>query len=488
MQVVKSFAAAPGSRILAVLAVVLCAGLMGTSLAGYFISRASIREAITGTELPLTSDNIYSEIQKDLVRPTLMSSMMAHDAFLLHWVEQGEKDVPLMSSYLSEMMKRNDVFTAFFVSERTRGYYHANGLIRTITAPDGRDAWYYQERDAGAPYKIDIDHDTANKDRLTIFINARVESSRGEFLGFTGLGLTVDSVASLIAQYQERYQRTIFFTDRQRKIMMGSAPGGQPGTSVLDDFAEMKELSEQLPTLADGTYEYHGNGRHHYVKVRYIPELEWYLFVDKAEDASLGGIRSALALNLGISLLVTVVVLGIVGWALRRFQRRIETLAQTDALTDLPTRGRFVALAEAAIAAAHAGAEPMAALVLDLDHFKQLNDSQGHAAGDAILRGFAATLSGALRSSDLVCRWGGDEFVALLRNTPAAEAGAIAGRIRECVERDLPAVALVRLGVSVGVADLRAGDALETLIERADRALYAAKHSGRNKVVADIAA
>jgi diguanylate cyclase (GGDEF)-like protein len=481
----------PNFRILAILALVLGTGLIGASLAGYFISRASIREAITGTELPLTSDNVYSEIQKDLVRPTLMSSMMAHDAFLLHWVEQGENDVPLMSAYLDAMMKRNDVFTAFFVSERSHSYYHASGRLRTITGPDGRDAWYYHERDAGAPYKIDIDNDTANKGRLTIFINARVESSRGEFLGFTGLGLTVDSVAQLIAQYQQRYQRTIFFTDRQRTITLGSVPGAQAGAKVLDDFAEMKELSAQLPTLADGTYEYRGNGRHHYVNVRYIPELEWYLFVDKVEEASLGSIRSVLLLNLAVSLIVTFVVLGIVGWALRRFQRRVETLAQTDALTELPTRGRFAALAEAAIATAHAGNEPVAALMLDLDNFKQLNDSRGHAAGDAMLRAFAATLRAVLRPTDLVCRWGGDEFVTLLRNTSGAEAEALAGKIRDCVERDLasyPDGGATGVGVSQGLADLRAGDDLDALINRADRALYAAKRAGRNKVVSDLRA
>lgn len=89
----------------------------------YHVSKAAIRESIVASELPLTSDNIYSEIQKDLIRPIFVSSMMASDTFLRDWALAGERDAGQIVKYLREVKVRYGAFTSFFVSERTRTYY-----------------------------------------------------------------------------------------------------------------------------------------------------------------------------------------------------------------------------------------------------------------------------------------------------------------------------------------------------------------------------
>lgn len=115
-----------------VLITLLGSGFLATSLLSYYASRDSIRDNIVNTELPLTSDTVYSEIQKDLVRPVLISSMMARDTFMRDWVVAGERDPSQMTRYLNEVMTHYDAYTAFFVSNTSLTYYQAKGVLKKV--------------------------------------------------------------------------------------------------------------------------------------------------------------------------------------------------------------------------------------------------------------------------------------------------------------------------------------------------------------------
>ncbi len=121
----------------------------------------------------------------------------------------------------------------------------------------------------------------------------------------------------------------------------------------------------------------------------------------------------------------------------------------------------------------------------DLDFFKKLNDTYGHAAGDAVLRAFASLMLETLRQSDLVCRYGGEEFAFVFPESTLEEASSLAERFRaSCAEHDIRLAdgRLVRVTLSLGIADASACP-LEEALKRADEALYEAKHQGRNRVV-----
>ncbi|QVM88813.1 GGDEF domain-containing protein [Pseudomonas lalucatii] len=467
------------------LLLLLGGGFLATSLASYHTALESIRDNIVNTELPLTSDNVYSEIQKDLVRPVLIASMMARDTFVRDWVIAGEQDVGQMTRYLAEVQQQYGAITSFFVSEQSRTYYQAKGVLKQVDREQPRDAWYYRVRGLDTPYEINVDVDLANQDRLTVFINYRVLDYRQRFIGATGVGLTVDAVVQLIDAYQQRYGRSVYFVDTDGRITLTGASGGPQGARVGQALAQiegLQDLPAQLPQNGNFTYEEQGRG--HYLNVRFIPELNWYLFVDKQEDGAVAGIRRSLYLNLLVCLLVTALVLGVVSFALRRHQARIAALATTDALTELPNRRGFELLANQAIQEARRQQSPLCALLLDLDHFKQLNDNHGHLAGDEVLRGFAAQLRGDLRQSDIICRWGGEEFILLFKDTHPAQARQLAEKIRLHTEQNRfqHAGAQLRITTSLGLAELHQDDALDQLIGRADRALYRAKQSGRNRL------
>ncbi|HEY8674366.1 MAG TPA: diguanylate cyclase [Candidatus Dormibacteraeota bacterium] len=165
-----------------------------------------------------------------------------------------------------------------------------------------------------------------------------------------------------------------------------------------------------------------------------------------------------------------------------RLHQRADEMSHTDALTNLPNRRRLETDLEAEIARSVRFQRPLAFIMLDIDHFKALNDTHGHQAGDEILADFGRSLADALRETDTAYRYGGEEFSVLLRETDPVAAAAVAERLRTRIaDRFTGSLALT---ASLGVAALP-DDAVEaaSLIAAADRALYAAKESGRNCVV-----
>jgi diguanylate cyclase (GGDEF)-like protein len=159
----------------------------------------------------------------------------------------------------------------------------------------------------------------------------------------------------------------------------------------------------------------------------------------------------------------------------------MQSLATTDPLTGLPNRRALDDCLQAALAAAHRHSEAVSVALIDVDHFKRINDRCGHAMGDRVLVQLGHRLAADLRASDRLGRWGGEEFLLISGHTPLPAALELADRLRA-------SVAAFAFGhgdpvtVSVGVAQVRQGDDADTLLQRADEALYRAKDAGRDRV------
>jgi diguanylate cyclase (GGDEF)-like protein len=171
---------------------------------------------------------------------------------------------------------------------------------------------------------------------------------------------------------------------------------------------------------------------------------------------------------------------------LRRRAEAASEMSMTDALTGLLNRYGLQRALQRELAEARRYTRPLSCLLLDIDYFKTVNDTYGHAAGDTALVQAARVLSESVRGSDVVCRYGGEEFLVLAPETPLEGALALAEKIRLTVssrlfgdgERTFP------LTVSVGVAGLDGGESGNDMIARADEALYQAKQTGRNRIEA----
>jgi two-component system cell cycle response regulator len=161
-----------------------------------------------------------------------------------------------------------------------------------------------------------------------------------------------------------------------------------------------------------------------------------------------------------------------------------QKLATTDPLTGLANRRALLAALQIEIAFSRRHASPLSFLLMDVDHFKTINDTHGHAAGDQVLAAIGDLLRAELRVPDISARWGGEEFVVVLKHTDGNGGVVAAERIRRAVQALAISVTDQRIPVtvSIGVAEFDSADSAETMVDRADRAMYRAKTGGRNRV------
>lgn len=199
-----------------------------------------------------------------------------------------------------------------------------------------------------------------------------------------------------------------------------------------------------------------------------------------------GVARDALAATKTVAIAGTEAVLTVLIDITRRkeYEAIMEKLANTDPLSGLPNRARFFAVAEEEIGRAQRYKRPLAVFMVDIDHFKRINDTYGHDVGDSALRAFADLCRGWVRHQDIVARLGGEEFGILLPETDEANSFGLAERLRAAVENLRIEGLAASIAISIGISEIRPGETtVDAALSRADQALYAAKRSGRNRTV-----
>jgi len=464
--------------------VLMTLGFLSTSLISYFVARDSLSRDISEQMLPLTSDNIYSEIQRDLLRPVLISSFMATDTFVQEWVLDGEQNASAMQTYLAEIRQQFGTITAFFVSEQSRFYYHPDGILRTVVEDNPEDAWYFRVRSLPDEYEINIDLDTADRSRLSIFINYRLLDANGQYIGVTGVGLSVTAVSELIESYQQRYGRTIYFVDRTGNIALSQ--NLIDGPRQIQEIPGLADQSEQILNTQNASFSYESvEGEVVYLNSRLVSEFDWYLVVEQHDADAEARIRNTLLLNIGLSLGVMTLVLLVAHFTLKVYQRRLEEMATTDGLTGVANRHVFDSIVEQVRRSAKRRHKKVSLVSIDIDHFKEVNDTYGHQAGDEILKAVANGIQEQIRESDTLCRWGGEEFLLLLDDCTLQQAAERAESVRKFIKKQVIQIKgeNVRVTLSCGVTECRVDEPLFEVVTRVDEALYRAKREGRDRVV-----
>jgi diguanylate cyclase (GGDEF) domain len=375
-----------------------------------------------------------------------------------------------------------------------------------------------------------------------IVVSAPLHGPDGAFRGLAFGTVSLDTLSTLMRTVQtESSSRTRLLQADGQLIAPGGPPRGTNSGSARDELFASAKAGRVPPwvthgadgTRIVGTYQWIGDGR-------------WLLTAERPEAE----ILATHAWVLGVPLLGAALVFLLIGPAVLRLARslrgplqqleeharqieagnfevgcllvaqgsapeevrrlnqayclmvervrgaleQLRAAALTDPMTGAANRARLFGEGPRLMEAALRGGNPVSVLMLDLDHFKRVNDTHGHAAGDAVLKAFAALLQSTLRKSDLFARFGGEEFVVLAPNAGRASVLELAERIRAAVERLRVPVegASLEFTVSIGAATFEpapgaarpTGDPLEALLARADEALYTAKAAGRNRVAA----
>jgi diguanylate cyclase (GGDEF)-like protein len=196
------------------------------------------------------------------------------------------------------------------------------------------------------------------------------------------------------------------------------------------------------------------------------------------------GIDYALTIKIALGLIAVLAIVAYWGWRMRKLSQELDRLSQTDNLTNLPNRTRLNLQFPIELARARRLGQGLSLIMIDVDHFKRINDEFGHLVGDKVLIAMSDLVRRSVRAIDLPARWGGEELVVLCPDSHLDQALILAERIRQAV-RNHDFDTGRRQTVSIGVATLGPSDDIDQLLNRADQALYIGKSSGRDRVCSE---
>lgn len=470
-------------KIVVIIAFLLLTLSMGVSFINYTISMNSTQNQLKTQSLPLSVDNIYTEIQKHMIEPFLVSSMMAQDTFVKDWILKEENNTEKIQKYLDSIKNKYGLLSAFLVSHKTKNYYTQDGFLETVHKANPRNQWYFRFKDIAQDNEINLDFNEHLSNTLMMFINFKMFDKSYNYLGATGIAMKISYIDDMLKSFKENYKLTVSFLDKDGNVVL-SREHNQKELVNIDSIGELAQHKDIILSKKTKILEYEKGGHKHLLNIKYIQELDIYLLVSAKLDDFTSDTKNTFYLNSGISLfltlLITLIIIGVIG----QYHKNLENLANYDMLTMLPNRRNFKDKFEHFLLLSKRNKQALSLLYMDLDNFKKINDNFGHKTGDEILKSFADILQENVRKTDIYARWGGEEFLLAFVDTPIEEAVHIANKIRKTVENSVRMQELIHRSctISAGLTQCNDEDTIDSVITRADKAMYNAKAGGKNKV------
>jgi diguanylate cyclase (GGDEF)-like protein len=470
------------NRVVLIVTCLLLTFSIGSSVLNYLKSLEETQLELKERSLPLSIDNIYTEVQKNLIEPTLVSSMMANDTFLKDWIINEESEVEKITRYLESIKNKYNMFSTFLVSDETGNYYTSKGLLEKIKKENPNNAWYFKFKDIQESHEINLDFNKFLGDSLIMFINYKIFDDNFHYIGAAGIGIKISYIDEMLKRFRLKYNFNVFFSNRNGDIVLSESENED-----INKIKNIKELglgTKRVLVENSKVIEYEKNGKRYILNSKYIKELNLYLFVEAEIDKFTKEVEKTFFINLLISLFVTALIIVIILYTINSYNKKLEKLASYDSLTHLPNRRSFNEYFEKSLKLFRRDKNPRSIIFFDIDNFKLINDNYGHLIGDYVLKRIAVILNIQIRDCDTISRWGGEEFLILLNNSNLEQSTEVAQKLKSSFENDVELSSYVKGGVtaSFGVTSYKEKDTIEKIIARADHALYRAKNSGKNKV------
>lgn len=281
----------------------------------------------------------------------------------------------------------------------------------------------------------------------------------------------------MIESYQHRYQRTVYFTNKMGDITIHG--DGFENNKTLAERIKNQESTNTILNTNKNALSYVSTDKKIYINSRFIEEFHWYLIVEHNAFKSEKKLIKIFIINILISIIVTIAVLLIAHVAFNRYQSKLVLMASTDKLSGLLNREAFDPIINNNMEQCKRKKNSLSLILLDIDHFKNVNDTYGHLTGDKIIQHISQICKLHSRESDAVCRWGGEEFIIMLPDTPIGGAKKIARRIQNNL---MSSSIEPKVTISFGITTYQPNELLDDFLNRADNALYQAKRNGRNRI------
>ncbi|MCI1208614.1 MAG: sensor domain-containing diguanylate cyclase [Treponema sp.] len=425
--------------------------------------------------------NIEKFIENTMSRPVTVSKTMANDSFLKSWMQQesGHTDKAYFEklyNYLDAYREKYGYSTVFCISEATGRYYYQDGLNKTISRTDPHDIWYYSFIKSGQEYDLEVDTSEENNDRITIFVNFRVENADGRLLGVIGVGLQVNFLENLIRFYEDDYGLSIY--------IINSSNVQTSFTGKTDNFIGGEELQKLVgntnPIQLDKSEKarvqwFTVDGSLKCLITSYNKTLGWYLIVEKDTATISNTFRERIRKNILFMLITLAACITVITFIFINYNQMIVISENKDEVTGLPNRKLFLKLLPPFIRKQKK--QPLSLFMFDIDNFKTINDTYGHMFGNEILKMTGKALTSIMEDDGLAARWGGDEFIGVMA-LDCREAEKRLGRLQNELNSRTDDKRR-NITFSAGLVPVNRKQGIDQTVGEADAALYCSKQNGR---------
>jgi len=469
-------------KIVFLIATILITLSISLSTINYIISLKNATEHLKKQSLPLSLDNIYTDIQKHIIEPYLVSSMMANDTFVKDWLIHDEENSIKIIKYLNTIKNKYKMLNTFLVSDNSKRYYTQNGFIEKIDKGNKNNQWYFNFKNSQKSHEINLDLNENLNNSMMMFVNYKIYDKDYQMLGATGIALKVSYIDDMLKEFRQNHNFIVTFYNNEGKIVLSENSINK--FKSIDDNKNINIYKDKIISKDSHLIEYSKDDGNYLIKTKYIPELDLYLSVEARVDNLLKDIKKVFYFNLVISLIMTILVTILILFIIKKYHKRLTFLAEHDPLTSLKNRRMFEEKFGQFLLLQKRDKRDLSLIFLDIDNFKKINDTFGHATGDLVIKQIASTLKMHTRQTDILARWGGEEFIIALIDSDLEKARVTTEKLRQSIENDYVLKNLVNFTVtaSFGITETTEKDSIENVLQRADEAMYISKTNGKNRV------
>lgn len=187
------------------------------SFLNYYVSSSAMQKQLKNQALPLSLDNIYTDIQKHIIRPHLLASTMANNSFLKEWLKK-EEDLEEITNYLRDIKKEYGLFNTFLVSEKSRKYYSQDGFLEVVSKANSLNRWYFDFISKDKKHEINLDLNKFMSNNLIIFLNYKIYDEDKKLLGVTGVALNISYIDELLKTFRTNHNFIVTFYNKVDKL------------------------------------------------------------------------------------------------------------------------------------------------------------------------------------------------------------------------------------------------------------------------------
>lgn len=419
----------------------------------------------------------FGLLSQEILKPLYIAETIARSSSIKTQMNSSDIDQEAIQKKLSEISQEFDM--EFFVaSELNRTQYNSDGS--TLSLEVDSVEWYFNAKNND----LEIVGMLGKRDDIRIYFDVKIYNAEGTFLGFVGVNRKLTSFMEAFDNFKKQFGYDFIFVDHNNNIVLSSDDRfNADGKRImrLEQLAWYSAFSAQQKNNSQlKNYLVEVENEDVLIAQANLDSLNWKMFlVNPLKTRQAAATEKFIAQTIIVTIAIFTGIL-IVYLVIRSLQGEFARRHQNDPLTQLPNRAQLFWQYDKV---AKKG-KNNSIIIVDIDHFKSVNDTYGHSAGDFILCEVAKILQQQLRDNDVVARWGGEEFVILLPAANKTITQLIAERTRAAIAKHIFEVdkKIVKITASFGNCTDNQKSSLNLIIAQADEALYKAKNGGRNKV------